>query len=116
MVFPYGWGCASMPPLVGLLMLFGLRGELAQESRERAATLELWPVLVLEARTELVAGGGEADRSLVLLCADGRRISRQASLAGAQGAEPGVLGAAYCRGEQLLEFVAMGEPDARIEP
>ncbi len=116
LTFPYGWGCASMPPLVGLLMLFGLRGELAQEARERAATLELWPVLVLEARTELVAGDGEADRSLVLLCADGRHISRQASMAGGQGAEPGVLGAAYCRGEHVLEFVAMEKLEARIVP
>jgi len=116
LTFPYGWGCASLPPLVGLLMLFGLRGELAKETRDRAAKVELWPVLVLAARTELVAGDGEADRSLVLLCADGRHIARQASMAGGQGAEPGVLGAAYCRGEQVLEFVAMEKLDARITP
>ena len=116
LTIPYGWGCASMPPLVGLLMLIGLRGELAQEARERAAPVELWPVLVLAARTELVAGGGEADRTLELLCADGQRVSRRASLGAAQGAEPGALGAAYCRAEQVLEFVAMEKLDARIAP
>ena len=115
--FPYGWFCFALPPLVAGMMIWGLRGELAQEARARSEPIELWPVAVLDARTELNAGGGQsARRVLDLLCADGRRVTRTGEQAVLEGARVGVLGAAYCRGEDILEFVAMEAVDARNAP